>query len=99
LLETVQFIAEHGLAALSDRFKILVRRHAEFPSLVHLSYNQIESPMGERVCQECRGLILDEADSWRVVSCPFFKFFNYGNRTPHRSTGPPRACRRSSTAR
>jgi hypothetical protein len=37
--------------------------------------------MHEPVVHECRGLILDEADAWRVVSYPFRKFFNYGE--PH----------------
>lgn len=28
--------------------------------------------------QECRGLILDEDDDWRIVAWPFKKFFNHG---------------------
>ena len=34
--------------------------------------------MGDPMVQECRGIILDEADGWRVVSRSFDKFFNYG---------------------
>jgi T4 RnlA family RNA ligase len=34
--------------------------------------------MDERICLECRGLILDENSNWSVVSRPFDKFFNYG---------------------
>lgn len=77
-LLTQCFIREHGLSSLTDRFAIIAKRHGEFPNLVFLKYNQIESPMAEPVVQECRGLILDEADDWRVVSFPFRKFFNYG---------------------
>ena len=33
--------------------------------------------MGSPLVAECRGIILDEQDDWRVVSYPFDKFFNY----------------------
>lgn len=57
---------------------ILAKRHRSRPNLVLLKYNQIESPMGDPMVQECRGIVLDEADGWRVVSRAFDKFFNYG---------------------
>ena len=44
---------------------------------VVLSYDQIKSPMSEKICQECRGLILKE-HTWEIVCAPFFKFHNYG---------------------
>ena len=44
---------------------------------VLLSYDQVFSPMGEKICQECRGIIL-EKDSWDVIACGFYKFFNLG---------------------
>lgn len=78
MLETIRFIKSEGLTALCDRFHIAAKRHREFPNLVMLKYSQIESPMGEPIVQECRGLILDEADDWRVVSYPYRKFFNHG---------------------
>jgi hypothetical protein len=34
--------------------------------------------MSSRLVQECRGIILDSADDWNVVSYPFNKFFNLG---------------------
>jgi hypothetical protein len=77
-LQTQIFIETHGLAALTDQLRIKTRRHDRFPNLVHLKYDQINSPMADPVVQECRGLILDESDGWRVVSYPFDKFFNYG---------------------
>jgi hypothetical protein len=73
------FLREGGtLDALTERYAIKVRRHTEFPNLVCLKYNQIDSPMGEPIVQECRGVILDEADGWRVVARTFDKFFNHG---------------------
>ena len=77
-LITQTFIREHGLPALVERYAIKVRRHGEFPNLVHLKYDQINSPMAEPIVRQCRGLILDEDDGWRVVSYPFDKFFNHG---------------------
>jgi hypothetical protein len=33
--------------------------------------------MKEKIVQQCRGIILDANDNWRVVSYPYDKFFNY----------------------
>ncbi len=33
--------------------------------------------MSNKVVQQCRGIILDESDNWRVISRPYDKFFNY----------------------
>lgn len=43
---------------------------------IHFKYNQIDSPMGDPIVQECRGLILDKRD-FKVVSLFAKKFFNY----------------------
>ena len=45
--------------------------------VVALNYNQVASPMDQRIPQECRALIL-ELGTWNVASRSFFKFFNYG---------------------
>lgn len=76
---TQDFLRSGGiLKDLETRFAIKANRSLVHPSLVLLKYDQIDSPMGERLVQECRGLILDEADNWRVVSRSFDKFFNAG---------------------
>ena len=77
-MQTQLFLRQHGLASLCERFTLKATRHERFHNLVLLKYNQIFSPMNEAVVQECRGLILDEADDWCVVSHPFDKFFNAG---------------------
>lgn len=66
------------LEELTSTYAIDVKRHSKHPHLVMLKYNQIESPMGEPIVQQCRGLILNEKDNWNVVAWPFDKFFNYG---------------------
>jgi len=68
----------HTLADLAKHYAIKATYSKVNPSLVLLKYNQIDSPMGSPIVQECRGLILDEANDWAIVSHPFHKFFNYG---------------------
>lgn len=74
----IDYIRQHGLESLCAKYAIKANRHKEFPNLVLLKYDQIDSPMGDKVVQECRGLILDEADDWAIISRPYDKFFNYG---------------------
>ena len=61
-----------------EPYKLLVRRHAKYNNLVLFKYDQLDSPLSDPLVQQCRGLILDEADDWKVISRPFDKFFNYG---------------------
>lgn len=63
------------LADLKTQLAISHRRHPEISNLVLLKYDQIDSPMGNSIVQECRGIILDETD-WSIISHPFPKFFN-----------------------
>ena len=70
------FLCVNGVDELVKKYAINARRHPKYPNLVLFKYNQIDSPMGEPIVQECRGLILDEARDWEVVSYPFRKFFN-----------------------
>ena len=67
-----------GLKETVDKYTLIHRRHKEFNNLVLFSYNMIDSPMGEQVVQESRGIILDEDNNWEVVARAFDKFFNYG---------------------
>jgi len=78
MLIVVDYIRKHGLQALAENFGVLIKRHSQFPQLVMLKYHQIDSPLGNPVVQQCRGLILDESKDWAVVSFPYTKFFNHG---------------------
>ncbi|MGD1865178.1 MAG: RNA ligase [Phormidesmis sp.] len=72
------YLKTNGLNALQTAFSIKVRRHSQLENLVCFKYSQYESPMEKSVVQQCRGIILDEANDWAVVSYPYDKFFNYG---------------------
>ena len=78
MLQTQQFLQKNGLTELCEKYALKANRHERFPNLVLLKYNQIFSPMAEPIVQQCRGLIVDEADDWTIVSHPFDKFFNAG---------------------
>lgn len=84
-MERIHTLVQRGLISgdftlisLGEKYGIKAVRHKKYPNLVLLKYDQIESPMSEPVVQECRGMILDEADGWKCIARPFDKFFNYG---------------------
>ena len=64
------------LSDLENELAINARRHTQYPNLVSLKYNQIDSPRNHPIVNECRGVILDENNDWNVVAFPFYRFFN-----------------------
>lgn len=77
-MELQNYLRTVGLKKLTQEYNIKINRHSEIENLVCLKYSQLESPMEEIIVQQCRGIILDEANSWEIVSYPYDKFFNYG---------------------
>ncbi len=77
-MELQDYLRNEGLEKLAQEYNIKVNRHGEIDNLVCLKYSQLESPMGEKIVQQCRGIILDEANNWEIISYPYDKFFNYG---------------------
>ena len=77
-MELQDFLRTEGLEQLVQKYNIKVNRHHNFTNLVCLKYSQIESPLGEKIVQQSRGIILDESNNWQIVSYPYDKFFNYG---------------------
>lgn len=74
-----EFLLNGGtLDDLRNRYGITARRHGVYTNLVSLKYHQIESPMAEAIVRQCRGIVLDQDNGWKVVARPFDKFFNYG---------------------
>ena len=79
MLEVQRFLRSGGTVdGLLKTYAIKSRRHPVFPSLVLLKYDQIASDFSSQIVRECRGLILDESEDWRVVCRSFDKFFNHG---------------------
>jgi hypothetical protein len=72
VLKIIEYIKEHGLDKTLEDFRLKSR---DYPDKVLIKYNQIASPMAERVVQEARGIILEKG-TWKVMSLPFYKFFN-----------------------
>lgn len=66
------------LESLKALYAIEAKRHPAHANLVQLKYSQIDSPMASQLVQQCRGIILDEQDNWRIIARPFDKFFNHG---------------------
>lgn len=78
-MKTLQLLNEKGLDALK-LLSIAVNHEPEI-GVYSLMYDQINSPTGDPIVQECRGLIVKEADGkWHLVSRGFDRFFNYGER-------------------
>lgn len=76
-MELQNYLIDKGLTKLVKQYNIKVNRHNQIGNLVCLQYSQLDSPMGERIVQQCRGIILDQANNWSIVSYPYDKFFNY----------------------
>ena len=77
MLELQKLLLQGGLDGLLP-LGIKARPHPRYPNLVCFKYDQRGSPMSNPVVQQARGIILDEARGWAVVSMSFVKFFNLG---------------------
>ena len=80
-MNAVQQYLQNGgtLAELQEKYALNIKRHPKYNSLCLFKYDQINSrPENHPIIVCARGLILDEARSWTVVSLPFNRFFNYG---------------------
>lgn len=69
-------LAGNAPTDLEARYRVSHRRHLIYPNLILFKYSQIDSPMGEPIVQQARGIILDEANNWKVIGRGFDKFFN-----------------------
>jgi hypothetical protein len=69
--------ADGTLGDLVQSYTIKARRHGKYENLVLLKYG-IDAAFMNPMVRECRGIILDEAKGWGVVSRAFDKFGNDG---------------------
>ena len=68
---------QQKLAELEATYNVKARRHGHYPNLVLLKYG-IDADFTNAMVRECRGIVLDEANDWAVVSRAFDKFGNHG---------------------
>lgn len=73
MLNTQKYIQENGLEKLISTYNLVANKSTRHPSLIQLCYHQLDTPKNE-VTNECRGLILDTADNFKVVAYPFYRF-------------------------
>ena len=77
MLKLLKFIQENidwEEQLSNDPYRIKIKRS---DGLIIFSYG-IEADFRIDIVRECRGIILDEADNYKPVCVPFFKFGNYG---------------------
>lgn len=79
MLKLIEYFKSGGTTeGLTEKYAIKVKTHPGYPNLKMFNYDQLDSPMGDPLVQECRGIILDFANNYEVVSFPYTKFFNHG---------------------
>lgn len=82
MLEVINYIKNHPnwREDLSNPpYCLKIKQYGRY---IHFKYDQINSRFNYKIVQECRGLILED-ETFRVLACPFFKFFNYGETNEH----------------
>ncbi len=82
VLSIQKYILEHGIEKTILDFKLKSRVYED---RILLKYDQLVSPtiMALPEVQECRGIVF-EKDTWKVLSCAFFKFFNSEEGNAHK---------------
>ena len=80
-LNVVSYIKENSLEHLIDVYKLRANYHKDYPNLVQLCYHQLDTKK-DSLSDNCRGLILDIDDNYRVVSFPFTRFPDYNYKNP-----------------
>lgn len=79
-MELQNFLQNDGTPEdLKTKYGVNAKRHGKYPNLVLFKYDQIDSPSGNSLVNECRGVILDEKSNWEVVSRGFNRFYNFGD--------------------
>lgn len=75
-MKTQILMREKGIDHFSKKYKLKTQRHEKYSNLVLLKYDLIKSTMSSPYVQECRGIIFDEKEDYKIVCYPFNKFFN-----------------------
>jgi hypothetical protein len=73
----LEYIKQHGIGALHEKFSIKAKPHVKYNNLILLKYNQIDSPINP-ITRQCRGIILDRDQDYKIISRPYDRFANHG---------------------
>ena len=75
-----KFLRNNTLDDLSTNYSIKIKTHKDYPNLHLFKYDMINSPFSEDIVRESRGIILDKDNNWEIISYPYNKFFNHGEK-------------------
>lgn len=78
-----EVVRAEGLDAFVERTRIKTARHGKYDNLVLLKYDMVNCDMSDPAVQQCRGVILDQDQGFKIVSFPYTKFFNHGDHLAH----------------
>ena len=83
MLKVQEFLRNGGTVEdlAREPYNLFVRK-SETDGRVLFKYSPA-SPKDNAICQECRGLILDEEYNWEVVCRSFRRFFQSGHSRPY----------------
>ena len=73
MLQVQKYLANHTFDNLSQDYHIKLTYHPTDP-LVILNYDQLESPKGDKLVRECRGLVLN-SETKELVAARVFTLF------------------------
>lgn len=76
MLNLQKNIKNNSLEKLISTYNLKANYHKDFPNLVQLCYHQIDTPKND-ITNECRGIILDTKNDYKVVCYPFYRFGDY----------------------
>lgn len=80
MLKTQEYIKNFGLEKLISTYNLIANYSKRYPNLVQLCYHQLDTPKNDTT-NECRGLILDMEDNYKIVSYPFYRFSDYSEKS------------------
>ncbi len=73
-------IPDKDLKEICESLTIKFNRHCDYTNLISFHYKNITNNFDNKSVCESRGIILDEDDDWKIISHPYDKFFNYGEK-------------------
>jgi len=73
-------LQQKSLDDICASISVKYSRHKEHPNLISFHYISITNSFDNLCTCESRGIVLDESDNWKIISYPYNKFFNYGEK-------------------